>query len=90
VICGPDGNGDLWLWEEEDEEGIREFAIADELLSVSQMTEENWNDAFQVLEARLSQTMVIANPLAHLPTQTRFRFVAWFLVAGPLRKDKRS
>ncbi|KAJ7810942.1 hypothetical protein B0H14DRAFT_3756171 [Mycena olivaceomarginata] len=62
IICGSDGNGDLWLWEEEDEEGIREFAIGNEPLSVSQIgedgndafqiTEEDWNDAFQALEAR--------------------------------------
>ncbi|KAJ7318976.1 hypothetical protein DFH08DRAFT_819419 [Mycena albidolilacea] len=87
VIYGPDGNGDLWLWEEEDEEGIREFAIANGLLSVSQMTEENWNDAFQALEARSSRTIVIASPLAHLPFKTRLRFIAWLLVAGPFRKD---
>ncbi|KAJ7883519.1 hypothetical protein B0H14DRAFT_3748784 [Mycena olivaceomarginata] len=61
IICGSDGNGDLWLWEEEDEEGIREFAIGNQPLSVSQITEEgndafqiteeDWNDAFQALEA---------------------------------------
>ncbi|KAJ7878771.1 hypothetical protein B0H14DRAFT_1628906 [Mycena olivaceomarginata] len=87
VICGPDGNGGLWLWEEEDEEGIREFAITNELLSVSPTTEENWNEAFQALEARLSRTIVITSPLAHLPPQTRLRFIAWLLVAGPLKKD---
>jgi hypothetical protein len=97
IICGSDGNGDLWLWEEEDEEGIREFAIGNEPLSVSQIgeegnnafqiTEEDWNNAFQALEARFSRTTVAASPVAHLPSQARLRFIAWLLVAGPLRKQ---
>ncbi|KAJ7883501.1 hypothetical protein B0H14DRAFT_3748766 [Mycena olivaceomarginata] len=73
IICGSGGNGDLWLWEEEDEEGIREFAIGNEPLSA--------------LEARFSRTTVAASPVAHLPSQARLRFIAWLLVAGPLRKQ---
>jgi hypothetical protein len=97
IICGSDGNGDLWLWEEEDEEGIREFTIGNETLSVSQIsedgnnvfqiTEEDWNDAFEALEARFSRTAVAASPVAHLPSQARLRFIAWLVVAGPLRKQ---
>jgi hypothetical protein len=34
----------------------------------------------------LGRTAVAATPLAHLTPQTRLRFVAWLLVAGPLRK----
>jgi hypothetical protein len=85
------------LWEEEDEEGIREFAIDNQPLSVSQITEEgndafqiteeDWNDAFQALEARFSRTTVAASPVAHLPSQARLRFIAWLVVAGPLRKQ---
>jgi hypothetical protein len=88
AICGPDGNGDLWLWEEEDEEGIREFAIGlNEPLCIREMTEEDWANTFQALEARFSQTTVAASPVAHLPSQARLRFIAWLLVAGPLRKQ---
>jgi hypothetical protein len=50
------------------------------------MTEENWNYAFQALAVHLSRTIVIA-PLAHLPPQTRLRFIAWLLVAGLFQKD---
>jgi hypothetical protein len=86
VICGPDGNGDFWLWEEEDEEGIREFAISNEPLSISEMTEEDWDNAFQALEARFSRTTVVTNPVAHLPSQARLRFMAWLLVVVVLRE----
>jgi hypothetical protein len=86
LLCGENANGDLWLWEDEDEEGIREFAIGNEPLSISEMTEEDWNNAFQALEARCSRTTVAANPVAHLPSQARHRFMAWLLVVVALRE----
>ncbi|KAJ7810948.1 hypothetical protein B0H14DRAFT_3150995 [Mycena olivaceomarginata] len=86
VICGPDGNGDLWLWEEEDEEGIREFAIRlTEPFVIREMTEEDWDNAFQALKTRFSRTTVAANPVAHLPSKARLRFMAWLLVVLALR-----
>jgi hypothetical protein len=67
VICGPDGNGDLWLWEKEDEEGIREFAIwLTEPFVIREMAEEDWDNDFQALEAHFSRTTVATNPVAHL------------------------
>ncbi|KAJ7883532.1 kinase-like domain-containing protein [Mycena olivaceomarginata] len=78
-----------WEWtrrslvvEEEDEEGIREFAISNEPLSISVMSEEGWNNAFHALEARFSRTTVAANLAAHLPSQARLRFMAWLLVVA--------
>jgi hypothetical protein len=82
-----DRNGNLWLWEEEDEEGIREFAIGlNEPFNIREMTEDNWDDAFQALEARFSRTTVAANPVAHLPSRARLRFMAWLLVVVAFRE----
>ncbi|KAJ7318968.1 hypothetical protein DFH08DRAFT_970864 [Mycena albidolilacea] len=82
IICGSDGNGDLWLWEDEDEEYIKVFTenipVFPELL--------DWHTACWYLKERLGRTTVAATPLAHLTPQSRLRFVAWLLVAGPLRK----
>ncbi|KAJ7797928.1 kinase-like domain-containing protein [Mycena olivaceomarginata] len=47
LVSGENTNGDLWLWEDEDEEGIREFAIGNEPLYIS---EEDWDDAVLALE----------------------------------------
>jgi hypothetical protein len=80
---------DLWFWEEEDEECIQEFAKALPLESfpetVMSMDSKYWDKACQDLGARRSQTM--ASPLAHVTPQIRLRFMAWLILAGPLRKD---
>ncbi|KAJ6551299.1 hypothetical protein B0H19DRAFT_1157146 [Mycena capillaripes] len=39
----------------------------------------------RALEVRQSRPKVPASPLAHLAPRTRFRFIAWLLMTGPLR-----
>ncbi|KAJ7883539.1 hypothetical protein B0H14DRAFT_3432994 [Mycena olivaceomarginata] len=74
IICGSDGNGDLWLWEDEDEEYIKVFTenipVFPELL--------DWHTACWYLKERLGRTAVAATPLAHLtpPNSTSLRCMA--------------
>jgi hypothetical protein len=89
IVCGSTANRDLWLWQDEDEEAIRKFVNQDLRVSVIlQMPVTAWNTGCQALEARLSPATVAASPLAHLPPKTRLRFIAWLLVAGPLRTER--
>ncbi|KAJ7883464.1 hypothetical protein B0H14DRAFT_1428456 [Mycena olivaceomarginata] len=87
LVSGENANGDLWLWEDEDEEGIREFAIGNEPLYIC---EEDWDDAVLALEMRFSRITVAANPVAHLPSQARLRFMAWLLVVVAFRECRIS
>jgi hypothetical protein len=82
---------DLWFWKEEDEECIEEFAKALPSESfrktVIPMDSEYWNEACQALEMRQSRAM--ASPLTHVTPQIRLYFMAWLMLAGPLRRDIR-
>jgi hypothetical protein len=75
IVCGADGDVDLWLWEDEDEEYIRGFAS---LHSFAEMPVVGWDDACSALEARLSRTAGSVGPSSHLTPQPRFRF-AWLI-----------
>lgn len=86
VICGTDASGDLWLWEDDDEECIKEFA--DGIPHSLVMPLECWDTACRALEARLSRRKMPASPLTHLAPRTRLRFIAWLIVAGPVRRDR--
>lgn len=93
LICGADADGDLWCWEDADEMCIQEFAIEElrivedlALDSFPQMPLVYWDDASRALEARRSRPTASAGPLAHLTPQNRLRFIAWLIVAGPMRK----
>lgn len=88
IICGADSNGDLWLWEDMDEECIQEFAEDLSLDPFPEMPVIYWGDACRALEARRPRTTAYLSPLAHLTPQTRLRFIAWLIVAGPVRKDQ--
>ncbi|KAJ6531272.1 hypothetical protein B0H19DRAFT_474537 [Mycena capillaripes] len=86
VVHGADANGDLWLWEDEDEKCIKEFA--EDLTYVPEMPMEYWDDACRALEARQLRTTELASPLSHLTPKTRLRFIAWLIVAGPVRMNQ--
>ncbi|KAJ7807499.1 hypothetical protein B0H13DRAFT_1928984 [Mycena leptocephala] len=62
AVSGVDANGDLWFWEDEDEE--------------------------YALETRQLERRRMASPLSHLTPQSRFRFMAWFIVAEVARKGQ--
>ncbi|KAJ6466794.1 hypothetical protein C8R45DRAFT_478176 [Mycena sanguinolenta] len=69
----------FWLWEDEDEEYIKQFA---QFLPASHSIP--FGDSHGTRPCRT----VTANPLAHLTPKTRLLFVAWLMVAGPIRKDR--
>lgn len=81
-------SGDLWLWEDEDEECIKEFIKDSDLSGPGEIPVEGWKEACRAFEARQSRTTVPANALSHLTPQTRLRFIAWLILAGPVRRDK--
>ncbi|KAJ6551308.1 hypothetical protein B0H19DRAFT_165975 [Mycena capillaripes] len=54
-------------------------------LLVVYMPAAYWGDACHALKSRQSRTKVPASPLAHLAPHTRFRFIAWLLMTGPLK-----
>ncbi|KAJ7238061.1 hypothetical protein B0H12DRAFT_101006 [Mycena haematopus] len=91
VVCGADANGDLWFWEDADENYIKEFTEDLALDSLPEMPAADWDDAFRALEARRrSQRRTSAGPLAQLTPPNRLRFIAWLIVAGPVRKAQIS
>ncbi|KAJ7877010.1 hypothetical protein B0H13DRAFT_993884 [Mycena leptocephala] len=80
VLSGEEGNRDLWLWEDEDEEYIKPLAedlSADFYLEIPRVY---WVNFCPILEARPSRTTT--SPLGHLTPQTRLRFIAWLIIAG--------
>jgi hypothetical protein len=81
---------DLWLWEEEDEEYIEEFAKSlppSFLETATSVDSEYWDAVYEALETRQSRTM--ASPLTHVTPRVRLCFVAWLILVGHLRKDSR-
>lgn len=131
IVGGADADGDLWLWEDGDEESIQEFTqdlsllaalpempISDwddachafearqsqptvsvgllekfaQELSLDSLPElsqaiYNWDDTSSDLEARQSRTTASVGLLASLTPQNRFRFIAWLIIAGPVKRD---
>ncbi|KAF7369138.1 Protein kinase domain-containing protein [Mycena venus] len=92
IVCGVNATraGDLWLWQDTDEEWIREFTeelSLDSFRPVPEMPLDCWDDACRAIEARQFRNQ-LASPLSHLAPNTRFRLIAWLLVAGPLQKNK--
>jgi hypothetical protein len=91
MIEGTDVHGDLWLWEDGDEE--RAKALHDTYHEESghpiPCPTEDLVDAFRALEARTRKSRPPAqNVLAHLSPQVRVAIISWFIVAGPLRQSK--
>jgi hypothetical protein len=83
VVSGMDTNGNLWLWEDEDEEYIKEF-IGHHSLHLLELPMVDWSNACQALEARRQLApRPPASPLSHLTPQSRLLFIAW-LVVGEL------
>ncbi|KAJ6466812.1 hypothetical protein C8R45DRAFT_478714 [Mycena sanguinolenta] len=91
AICGDSdaSSGSLWLWEDEDEEYLKVFAAHH---SVPHIRVGDHSDGAYLALAdfrRRSQTIPAADLiLADLAPETRFRFIAWLMVAGPLRKER--
>jgi hypothetical protein len=61
-------------------------------LSLDSLTERpqaiyNWDNASSDLEARQSQITASVGLLASLTPQNRFRFIAWLIIAGPVKRD---
>ncbi|KAF7377580.1 Protein kinase domain-containing protein [Mycena sanguinolenta] len=84
AICGNSdaSSGSLWLWEDEDEEYLKRFAAQHSVAHIR--VDDHSDGAYLALAATRA-----ANPtLAHLTPEMRFRFIAWLMVAGPLRKDR--
>jgi hypothetical protein len=92
--------GDLWLYEDEDEEYIKNFIEDEEYIKNFIDSEDlfvfpelfpelrDWGIACWYLEKRLAQTTVAATLFVHLTPQIRLRFMTWLLVA--LRRTKMS
>ncbi|KAJ7113562.1 hypothetical protein C8R44DRAFT_232806 [Mycena epipterygia] len=86
IIEGTGPHGDLWLWEDGDEEQAK--ALHKESYPFPCPTED-LVDAFRALEARTRTSRPPAqNVLAHLSPQARVAIISWFIVAGPLRQIK--
>jgi hypothetical protein len=90
AVSGVDANGDLWFWEDEDEEYVIVNAFADDhpFHTVRGMPLVDWTVACQALETRQLERRRMASPLSHLTPQSRFRFMAWFIVAEVARKGQ--
>ncbi|KAJ6617376.1 hypothetical protein B0H10DRAFT_2033903 [Mycena sp. CBHHK59/15] len=76
IVDGTNAAGDLWLWQEEDEESIRSFASS--RFPAVALYNADWGKACQ----RRPQPL-----LAHLSSSTRMYLVCWFIIAGPMRQD---
>ncbi|KAJ7915878.1 hypothetical protein B0H13DRAFT_1871625 [Mycena leptocephala] len=87
VVSGADANGDLWLWEEEDEEYIKAFIEDHSLISYLDMPLEDWSNAGQALRVRQNRPRPMRGPLSHLTSKTRLRFISWLIVAEVGQKN---
>ncbi|KAF7377563.1 Protein kinase domain-containing protein [Mycena sanguinolenta] len=78
----------FWL-EDEDEDYIKEFArncSAFNWIPFDCAEALDWDEVFKA--QRIPRATAAANPLVRLTPQIRLRFVAWLIVAGPVRKDR--
>ncbi|KAJ7842794.1 hypothetical protein B0H14DRAFT_2779851, partial [Mycena olivaceomarginata] len=89
AVPGTETTRDLWFWEDEDEEYIRQWAFTDNplLKLFHEMPTMDWSNACRALETRRLLPRPTASPLAHLTPQTRCRFMAWLIVAEAVRKE---
>ncbi|KAJ7113541.1 hypothetical protein C8R44DRAFT_855957 [Mycena epipterygia] len=91
IIEGTDPHGDLWLWEDGDEEWAKAFHDAyyrDGAYRIPCPTED-LVDALRALETRTRKSRPAAQRvLAHLSPQARVAVISWFIVAGPLRQSR--
>ncbi|KAJ7038889.1 hypothetical protein C8F04DRAFT_1321498 [Mycena alexandri] len=87
VLSSTDPSTDFWLWEVEDEEFLKVFAegLSDFYLK---LPADDWASASLALETRQSSRVTTPISLAHLAPQTRIHFVAWLIIAGPLRAEE--
>lgn len=76
-------SGDLWLWEEEDEECIRVFVDSHHFLPILEMPREYWDIACGGPAGRYGPR---DTSLHHLTPQTRLLFIAWLIVSELGRK----
>ncbi|KAJ7113490.1 hypothetical protein C8R44DRAFT_741085 [Mycena epipterygia] len=87
IIEGTDPHGDLWLWEDGDEEWAK--ALHGESAYPFPYPTEDLVDAFRVLEVRTRKSRPPAQRvLAHLSPKARVAIISWLIVAGPLRQSK--
>ncbi|KAJ7113417.1 hypothetical protein C8R44DRAFT_984704 [Mycena epipterygia] len=87
MIEGTGPYGDLWLWEDGDEEQAK--ALHEKSAYPFPCPTEDLVDAFRVLEARTRNSRPpTQNVLAHLSPQARVAIISWFIVAGPLRQSQ--
>ncbi|KAJ7113534.1 hypothetical protein C8R44DRAFT_984739 [Mycena epipterygia] len=88
IIGGTDPHGDLWLWEDGDEEQAKALRDKNYGYQIT-IPKEDLVDAFRALEARIRKSWPPAqNVLAHLSPQTRVGIISWLIVAGPLRQSR--
>ncbi|KAJ7113483.1 hypothetical protein C8R44DRAFT_930110 [Mycena epipterygia] len=89
IIEGTDPHGDLWLWEDGDEERAKTLhdTYHEESANPIPCPTEDLLDAFRALEARTRKSRPPAqNVFAHLSPEARVSIISWFMVAGPLRQ----
>ncbi|KAF7377549.1 Protein kinase domain-containing protein [Mycena sanguinolenta] len=78
----------FWLWQDEDEEHIKEFVQT--LPASHRIPLVSTDGALRTLKAvSISRAMVAPNLLAHLTPPTRLRVIAWLMVAGLFRKNRK-
>ncbi|KAJ7130869.1 hypothetical protein C8R46DRAFT_661478 [Mycena filopes] len=65
----------LWLWEEEDEQYLQEFI--DQHWKSTRYVPDWAEKTCSAFETHRSQSTTFTNPLAHLTSQTRLRFIVW-------------
>jgi hypothetical protein len=86
AVSGADANGDLWFWEDQDEEFVNAFA--DPPYHALRMPLADWTIACLALKTRQLECRRTTSPLSHLTPQSRFYFMAWFIIAEVARKGK--
>ncbi|KAJ7882128.1 hypothetical protein B0H13DRAFT_2344845 [Mycena leptocephala] len=81
AVSRTDMNGDLWFWENGDEEYIKAFTEDHLLKAALEIPMVDWTNACRALDARQPESRLTASPLSHLTPQTRLLFIAWLIVA---------
>jgi hypothetical protein len=78
--------GDLWLWQDDDEDHIRNFTSFPEISfrAGKELSRTDWTKARRSLEEREAR-MKSSSPLSHLTSSSRIRIMGWFIIAGPVR-----
>jgi hypothetical protein len=97
IIAGTNPVGDIWLWQDMDEDYIRQFApAAVGSLGVRQeLSDADWRKARRALQARETRTFSQSPPIRRVATQApphldssgRACIIAWFIIAGPVRYE---